>query len=112
MEITSHNMGQEQSAPDLRFIGKQVFYKLTEKQSLDNNHQKIAPATIVAVWPNEYSQEGYHPFAPLKDPEMKVGLNLKVITDGETDIWVTSARRAKGILSWNEGEYYCPGSLT
>ena len=92
-------------------MGRQVFYKLTKEEREANNHQAIAPAIIVAAWENEYTQNS-------EDPDFHYGLNLKVITDGEKDIWKTSVKRclkgrgADGNPSTiEEGTYFYGGML-
>jgi hypothetical protein len=70
----------------IRLMGKQVIYRLTQEEKQKNNHQDFAPAIIVAAWENEYTQNG-------EDPEFHWGLNLKVITDSERNLWKTSVKR-------------------
>ncbi|HWY13275.1 MAG TPA: hypothetical protein VN026_18230 [Bacteroidia bacterium] len=71
----------------IRLMGKQVIYRLTEEERKVNNYQDFAPAIIVAAWENEYQQNG-------ENPEFHWGLNLKIITDGENNLWKTSVKRS------------------
>ena len=67
-------------------LGQQVIYNLTEEniKIAGGNSQPQAPATIVAIWGNEYPD----------NPKDTTGLNLKVLTDAPNDLWITSAQIA------------------
>lgn len=69
-------------------IGSVVIYNTTkdqrkkmEESSVDNEQFKL-PAIIVAVWGDEC-------------------VNLKVLADGETDLWVTSSVKGDNEMEWN-----------
>jgi len=69
-------------------IGRIVIYNTSvvdrEKMSIANycNVQDKLPAIIVAVWSDEC-------------------VNLKVITDGNMDLWVTSAIKGDNEMNWD-----------
>ena len=72
-------------------IGRIVIYNTTEADKAKMraaglngtcNVQDILPAIIVAVWSDEC-------------------VNLKVITDGILDLWVTSALKGDQPMNWN-----------
>lgn len=69
-------------------IGRIVHYKPTEAQIKEmNDHPncntaKVLPAIIVAVWDEQC-------------------VNLKVICDGEINLWVTSSKQGDGEYEWN-----------
>lgn len=64
-------------------IGRIVIYHFSENQrELSNNYQKDAPAVITAVWSDTC-------------------VNLKVLTDGVHDIWVTSVTNGEGDRQWS-----------
>jgi hypothetical protein len=65
-------------------IGRIVHLKLTEQQknSINGNKAEVLPAVIVAVW----------------GPTC---VNLKVMTDGVNDLWVTSAQQGENEGQWN-----------
>lgn len=71
-------------------IGRVVIYKTTEQQRKamdedpESNVQEELPAMVVAVWSDTC-------------------VNLKVITDGFADLWVTSSN-----IGENEGEWSWP----
>lgn len=75
-------------------IGQQVIYNLTEEESAKCNNSRKAPAIIVAIWPNEFPNN-----------EDSTGLNLKVITDGNSNIWKTSVEKGNGIGQFEEGPF-------
>jgi len=68
-------------------IGRIVIYKTTEedrenmKNNPESNIQEELPAVVVAVW----------------GPDM---VNLKVITDGNEDLWVCSSERGSDERMW------------
>jgi hypothetical protein len=62
--------------------GRIVIYHCDEKQKNElNNHQKDAPAIITAAWSDEC-------------------VNLKVLFDGELNLWVTSATLGNNERQW------------
>lgn len=64
-------------------IGRIVIFNVNENQREKlNNYQPTAPAIITAVWGDEC-------------------VNLKVLLDGESTIWVTSATLGTGENQWN-----------
>lgn len=64
-------------------IGRIVHFQLNEGQREKlNNYQPTAPAIITAVWGDEC-------------------VNLKVLLDGETNLWVTSAMKGTGENQWD-----------
>lgn len=68
-------------------IGRIVIYNTTEAQRKEfeknnENQAKQLPAIIVAVWSNSC-------------------VNLKVITDGKNDLWVTSSVQGEQDGNWN-----------
>jgi len=63
-------------------IGRIVLYRCTEEEQNLNNHQEIAPAIITAVWSDTC-------------------VNLKVILDGETNLWKTSALLGESEMQWS-----------
>lgn len=65
-------------------IGRIVIYNQTEysKNSIQGNKPDQLPAVIVAVWG-------------------EVTVNLKVLTDGVNDLWITSASKGDGPGQWN-----------
>lgn len=70
-------------------IGRIVIYTVPEhtKNSINGNKQDELPAVVVAVW-------------------SATTINLKVITDGQNDIWVTSASEGT-----QPGQWHCPCTL-
>ena len=73
-------------------IGRIVIYNATNQQldDMQNSYSKTGkgcnvqsklPAIIVAVWSD-------------------VIVNLKVITDGQDDIWITSSHQGEGAGEW------------
>jgi hypothetical protein len=52
-------------------IGRMVVYHCNKEEKEKNNHQETAPAIITAAWSDTC-------------------VNLKVILDGENDLWKTS----------------------
>jgi hypothetical protein len=76
-------------------IGEQVFYRMTDEESEKNNWQSVAPAIVLAVFENEYySWSG-------RTGDNAVGLNLKVFTDGETDLLKRSVMKGD-----DKGQYF------
>ena len=68
-------------------IGRIVRYRTTEedRESMRKNHQNVQeelPAIIVAVWSDTC-------------------VNLKVLLDGEGDMWVTSSSQGNDEMNWN-----------
>jgi len=64
-------------------IGRIVIFNVNENQREKlNNYQPAAPAIITAVWGDEC-------------------VNLKVLLDGESTIWVTSTTLGTGENQWN-----------
>ena len=64
-------------------IGRIVIYHCDEEQKDKmNNYQEDAPAVITAVWGDER-------------------VNLKVLLDGEENLWVTSACLGTGKREWS-----------
>ena len=54
-------------------LGDIVIYKLSAEDNFYNNNAVEAPAVVVRIFDQHY-------------------VNLKVITDGQTDVWKTSIR--------------------
>lgn len=64
-------------------IGRIVIFHCDENQKKSlNNHQNDAPAVITAVWGESC-------------------VNLKVIADGEANIWITSVTEGTGERQWS-----------
>ena len=65
-------------------IGRIVIYNVPDyvKNGINGNKQTKLPAIIVAVW-------------------SETTVNLKVITDGQNDVWVTSSSIGDGLGQWN-----------
>lgn len=64
-------------------IGRIVIFNCNENQREKlNNYQHPAPAIITAVWSDDC-------------------VNLKVLLDGETNLWITSALKGTGENQWN-----------
>ena len=74
-------------------IGRIVIYNVTDaqKKAMEDSYkntgkpcniQSKLPAIIVAVWSD-------------------ICVNLKVITDGQDDLWVTSSSQGDGPYNWN-----------
>jgi hypothetical protein len=65
-------------------IGRVVIFNMPEylKNSVYGNKQEQLPAIIVAVWG-------------------ETTVNLKVITDGQNDLWATSVSQGDGPNQWN-----------
>lgn len=65
-------------------IGRIVIYNMPDylKNGVNGNKSDKLPAIIVAVW-------------------SETMVNLKVITDGQNDLWVTSASQGDGPNQWN-----------
>jgi len=63
-------------------IGRMVIYHCDENQVKENNYQKDAPAVITAVWGDEC-------------------VNLKVLTDGQAIVWLTSVTLGTGERQWS-----------
>ena len=65
-------------------IGRIVIYNTTDyfRNSVQGNKAKQLPAIVTAVWG-------------------ETCVNLKVITDGVNDIWVTSAQQGNEEGYWN-----------
>lgn len=64
-------------------LGKIVHFQLNEdKREKLNNYQPTAPAIITAVWSDDC-------------------VNLKVLLDGETNLWVTSAMQGTEENQWS-----------
>lgn len=65
-------------------IGRIVIYTMPDhlKNSVNGNKQDKLPAMIVAVWST-------------------TTVNLKVITDGQNDLWVTSASEGQQPGQWH-----------
>jgi hypothetical protein len=59
-----------------------IFHVVEDQQNVLNNHQKDAPAIITAVWSDTC-------------------VNLKVLLDGEFNLWVTSAPQGEGARQWS-----------
>jgi hypothetical protein len=65
-------------------VGRIVNFVVDEQTQvrIDGNVQKILPAVIVAVWTDTC-------------------VNLKVITDGKNDVWVTSVSYGVESRNWH-----------
>lgn len=65
-------------------IGRIVEYNTSEdsRNKINGNKSKKLPAIIVAVWSDAL-------------------VNLKVITDGNNDLWLTSVNLGEGEGCWN-----------
>jgi hypothetical protein len=74
-------------------IGRIVIYNVSDEQKriMENSYkntgkscnvQSKLPAIVVAVW-------------------SETTVNLKVITDGNEDLWVTSVHQGDGQMEWN-----------
>ena len=65
-------------------IGRIVIFNMTDdlKNKVNGNKQDKLPAIIVAVW-------------------SETTVNLKVITDGINDLWITSATQGDNPYNWN-----------
>jgi len=74
-------------------IGRIVIYNVSDEQkiAMENSYkntgkscnvQSKLPAIIVAVWSD-------------------IVVNLKVITDGNEDLWITSVHQGDGQTEWN-----------
>lgn len=65
-------------------IGRIVMYNMTQddKNKINGNKMDVLPAVIVAVWGNSC-------------------VNLKVISDGINDLWLTSKQEGNAPGCWN-----------
>jgi hypothetical protein len=65
-------------------IGRIVIFNMPDylKNGVNGNKSDKLPAIIVAVW-------------------SETTVNLKIITDGQNDLWVTSASQGDGPNQWN-----------
>jgi hypothetical protein len=64
-------------------IGRIVLYHCTEEEQKSlNNHHTVAPAIITAVW-------------------SETTVNLKVLTDGNFNLWKTSVSLGDNSYNWN-----------
>jgi len=65
-------------------IGRIVIFNMPDYliNSVNGNKQTKLPAVVVAVW-------------------SETTVNLKVITDGQNDLWVTSASQGDSPNQWN-----------
>jgi hypothetical protein len=65
-------------------IGRIVIFNVPDyiKNGINGNKQDKLPAIIVAVW-------------------SETTVNLKVITDGQNDIWTTSVSQGDNVNQWN-----------
>jgi hypothetical protein len=68
--------------PQKPSIGRIVIFTFPEVQNFQNNNTNKAPAIIVNVWSDKC-------------------VNLKVLTDGVHDHWVTSVTKGDGPREWN-----------
>lgn len=76
-------------------LGDLVFYRPLslekgEDPAILNNQPEVLPAVVVAVW----------------TPDC---INLKVFTDGPTDVWKTSVLKGDSPGTWQWGENFQPG---
>lgn len=65
-------------------IGRIVIFNVPEyiMNGINGNKSSQLPAIIVAVW-------------------SETTVNLKIITDGQNDIWATSVSQGDGVNQWN-----------
>jgi hypothetical protein len=65
-------------------LGRIVIFNVPDyiKNGINGNKQDKLPAIIVAVW-------------------SETTVNLKIITDGQNDIWVTSVSQGDNVNQWN-----------
>jgi hypothetical protein len=63
-------------------IGRIVIFNVPEDIRPKVNHAEQLPAIIVRVWSEDM-------------------VNLKVITDGINDIWITSVHKGDEVNQWN-----------
>lgn len=65
-------------------IGRIVIFNMPDylKNAVNGNKADKLPAIIVAIW-------------------SETAVNLKVITDGQNDLWVTSVSQGDGPNQWN-----------